>query len=77
MSEEASFAAPPHDPAGEKIDIHNPAQLKSWAEKLSTTDEQIRQAVAAVGASASDVELHLKGSRATTSAEQTKRPGTS
>ncbi|WP_431104695.1 DUF3606 domain-containing protein [Roseateles noduli] len=77
MSEEASFAAPPNDADGERIDIADPAQLKSWADKLSTTEEQIRQAVTAVGASASDVELHLKGSRATTSAEQTQRTRTS
>ena len=44
-----------------------------WAEKLNVSAAQIRDAVTAVGSNASDVEEHLKGTRSTTNAEQTKK----
>lgn len=71
MSDEASFAAPAS--AGPSIDVGDDAAVRTWSEKFDVSEQQIRDAVAQVGANASDVEEHLKGSRSTTNAEQTKR----
>jgi len=56
-----------------RIDVDQDDQLRSWSEKLDATPEQIRDAVKAVGDQAADVEMHLKGTRATTNAEQEAR----
>jgi ABC-type transporter Mla subunit MlaD len=56
---------------GQRIDIEREQDLREWARKLDATEEQLRQAVQAVGPLASDVEDHLKGSRATTNSERT------
>lgn len=53
-----------------RISIDQDAELRAWAQKLDATPEQIRQAVATVGDKAADVEMHLKGTRATTNADQ-------
>ena len=56
-------------PAGaepERIDTKNDAALAEWAKKLDATPAQLREAVRAVGDRATDVEMHLKGSRSTT-----------
>ena len=55
-----------------RIDVQNESQLREWARKLDATPEQIKEAVAAVGSGASDVEEHLKGSRSTTNSERTR-----
>lgn len=47
--------------------------IRTWAEKLDATEDQIREALGAVGSNASDVEEHLKGSRATTTGEQIRK----
>ena len=73
MSEEASFAAPAESWGGPTIDIDDAGQLQTWADKLSASEAQIREAVAQVGSNASDVEEHLKGTRSTTNAELTKK----
>lgn len=73
MSEEASFAAPEGASAVSAIDVQDDAAVHAWAEKLDVSAAQIRDAVAAVGSNASDVEEHLKGTRSTTNAEQTKK----
>ncbi|WP_431102940.1 DUF3606 domain-containing protein [Roseateles noduli] len=72
MSEEASFAAPGSS-AVPNIDISVDQQVQAWAKKLDASPDQIREAVRQVGANASDVEEHLKGSRSTTNADQVKR----
>jgi len=54
----------------ERIDISSADSLDTWARKLQVTHDQLREAVRAVGSSAADVELHLKGSRSTTNADQ-------
>ena len=56
----------PNATGADRIDIHSDQALSIWARRLDSTAEQIRQAVEAVGDRASDVELHLKGSRSTT-----------
>jgi hypothetical protein len=50
----------------DRIDTSSDEALRIWASRLNASADQIRQAVAEVGDSASDVELHLKGSRSTT-----------
>ena len=56
-----------------QIDVHDERALQEWATKLDATPEEIRDAVQAVGDQAADVEMHLKGSHATTNAEQEAR----
>jgi len=50
----------------ERIDLNDKARCEQWVRELNITHQQLREAVAAVGDNASDVEMHLKGSRATT-----------
>ncbi|RCW74254.1 DUF3606 domain-containing protein [Pseudorhodoferax soli] len=50
----------------DRIDTSSDEALRLWAGRLNATADQIRQAVSEVGDRASDVELHLKGSRSTT-----------
>jgi len=73
MSEEASFAAPSGSPAGSVIDITDERLVQTWATRLNVSAQQIHDAVAEVGSNASDVEEHLKGTRSTTNADQTRR----
>ncbi len=51
------------------------AQVAELARKLDATPEQVEEAIRAVGPNASDIELHLKGSRSTTNAERTDATG--
>jgi hypothetical protein len=62
-----------HPPPGvqpERINLNDKATSEEWIRKLNVTHEQLREAVAAVGDKAADVELHLKGSRSTTNSER-------
>jgi hypothetical protein len=54
----------------ERINLNDKATTDSWAKKLNVTHVQLREAIAAVGDKAADVELHLKGSRSTTNSER-------
>lgn len=66
----------PHPTPGvqpERINLNDKATTETWTKKLNVTREQLREAVAAVGDRAADVELHLKGSRDTTSSDRTGR----
>lgn len=54
----------------DRIDLNDKARCEQWVRKLNITHEQLREAVGAVGDNASDVEMHLKGSRATTNDEK-------
>jgi hypothetical protein len=54
----------------DRIDPNDTAALTEWTEKLDVTEAQLKEAVQAVGDKASDVELHLKGTRSTTNAER-------
>lgn len=56
-----------------RIDVSEDDQLRDWAKKLDSSPDQIREAVKAVGDQAADVEMHLKGSRSTTNADQEAR----
>ncbi len=59
----------------DRIDVHDPAACATWAKKLDSTEEQLREAVAKVGDRAADVEMHLKGARSTTNADRTRELG--
>ena len=61
----------------DRIDMNDPAACAQWAKKLDTTEQQLRDAVAAVGDRAADVEMHLKGSHSTTNADRINEPGDS
>ena len=54
----------------DRIDMNDPAACAQWAKKLDATQAQLRDAVAAVGNIAADVEMHLKGSHSTTNADR-------
>ena len=67
-----------NQPAGvqpDRIDIEDPQSLAHWARKLDASEEQVREAVAAVGAKAADVEMHLKGARSTTNSDRVRELG--
>ncbi|AYQ29241.1 MULTISPECIES: DUF3606 domain-containing protein [unclassified Polaromonas] len=62
-----------HPPAGvqpERINLNDKASTDTWTQKLSATREQLREAIAAVGDKAADVEMHLKGSHSTTNSDR-------
>ena len=63
-NEDTNFAPTATGP--ERIDVGSDEALRTWAKRLDVSADQIREAVAKVGDRASDVELHLKGSRSTT-----------
>jgi len=54
----------------DRIDLNDAAATEQWARKLDVTKAQLREAVAAVGDVAADVEMHLKGSHSTTNADR-------
>ena len=62
----ADSTPPDRGQSGTRIDVNHDDELRNWAKKLGASREQIKEAVQAVGDSASDVEEHLKGSRSTT-----------
>jgi hypothetical protein len=53
-----------------RINLQDDASMQEWAKKLDATPEQLKEAVAAVGDLASDVEAHLKGSRSSVNSER-------
>ena len=55
-----------------RINVNEDYELRDWSKKFDVTPEQLKDAVRTVGDRADDVELHLKGSRATTQSEQMK-----
>jgi hypothetical protein len=57
-------------PDRDRIDVNQEYELRDWAKKFNASPDQIRQAVKAVGDRASDVEMHLKGSRASSNASR-------
>ena len=58
------------------IDVQSDDALATWARRLDASPEQVKDAVAAVGDRAADVELHLKGSRSSTNAATADRAET-
>lgn len=69
--------SPPKPSTGspDHIDIDNAESLAEWAKKLNVTAEQLKEAAAAVGTLAADIEMHLKGSHSTTNADRIQEAG--
>ncbi|WP_353367897.1 DUF3606 domain-containing protein [Acidovorax sp. FG27] len=68
----------PHAPnavAADSIPLSDTAAVSQWASKLDVTEQQIKDAVAEVGDKASDVEMHLKGTRSTTNDDRIEQAG--
>jgi hypothetical protein len=42
-----------------RINVHQPYELRDWADKFGVTPEQIEEAVRSVGNQAADVQEHL------------------
>ena len=59
----------------DRIDTSNDAALEMWAKRLDATPSQLKDAVAVVGDVATDVEMHLKGSRSTTNDDRIEKAG--
>ncbi|MDO9404953.1 MAG: DUF3606 domain-containing protein [Polaromonas sp.] len=65
----------PEGTGPDRIDLHSDEAVKVWKERLNVTDLQLREAVQAVGDRATDVEMHLKGSRSTTNDDRVEEAG--
>ncbi|HSU20976.1 MAG TPA: DUF3606 domain-containing protein [Variovorax sp.] len=65
----------PNATAPDTIDVQSDVALDEWAKKLDTTTQQLKDAVAEVGDRATDVEMHLKGTRSTTNTERVEEAG--
>ena len=59
----------------DRIDLDDPQAAAAWARRLGVTPAQLREAVAAVGDQAADVEMHLKGARSTTNSDRVRELG--
>ena len=59
-----------------RINLNDKATTAQWLKKLDVTEEQLREAVAAVGDKATNVEMHLKGARSTTNADRVRELST-
>jgi len=56
-----------------RLDPRDEADLQAWAQRLDASPEELREAAAAVGDRIADIELHLKGTRASTNSERVER----
>ncbi len=61
--------------APNRIDPDDPQSRARWTSELDCTEDQLREAVRAVGPRAADVELHLKGARSSTNADRVHEAG--
>jgi len=61
----------------QRINVHQDYELRDWAKKFDVSPDQLKEAVQAVGDRADAVEMHLKGSRSSTNADQQKRSDSS
>jgi len=50
-----------HPTDAQRIDIHDPQEIRNWCLSLGCSETQLKNAVAAVGTWADDVRAHLKG----------------
>jgi 5'-3' exonuclease len=46
-----------------RISVNEDYELRDWSEKFGVTPEQLKEAIAAVGDRADQIESHLKGGR--------------
>lgn len=54
----------------DRINLNDKPGTEQWMKKLDVTNDQLREAIAAVGDKATNVEMHLKGARSTTNADR-------
>ena len=59
----------------DRIDVASEASVNEWAKKLQVTAMQITDAVAEVGDLATEVEMHVKGTRSTTNSDRIDEVG--
>ncbi len=59
----------------DRVDLASEASVAEWSKKLAVTEMQLKEAVSKVGDLATDVEMHLKGSRSTTNEERVDEAG--
>jgi hypothetical protein len=59
----------------DRINVADSQARLHWARKLDATEDQLREAVRAVGDKAADVEMHLKGSHSTTNSDRVSELG--
>ena len=50
-------------------------EIERLAKEFDASPEQIREAIAAVGARPADIEMHLKGSRSTSNSDRVRDAG--
>ena len=48
-------------PDRDRIDVNDPDELRNWSKSLNTTPDKLKEAVQAVGPTASKVREHLGG----------------
>ncbi|MDB5879616.1 MAG: hypothetical protein JWQ41_3030 [Variovorax sp.] len=75
MTDTNASSSPSDGIVPDRIDTGSSASVSEWAKKLQVTDMQVTDAVAEVGDLATDVEMHLKGSRSTTNSERVDEVG--
>lgn len=59
----------------DRINVDDAKARADWERKLNATEDQLREAVRAVGPKATDVEMHLKGARSTTNSDRVREAG--
>jgi len=59
----------------DRIDVDDPQARADWARRLDCSEDQLREAVQAVGDQAADVEMHLKGARSTSNSDRVREVG--
>jgi hypothetical protein len=50
-------------PDRDRIDIHDPDEVRNWTKSLGVTKEELEEAVRAAGTQADKVREHLRGRR--------------
>jgi len=65
----------PNATGPDRIDVNSDEALKLWSERFDVTSSQLREAVDAVGDKATDIEMHLKGSRSITNSDRVEEAG--
>ena len=53
-----------------RINVQDESALREWSKKLDATPEELKEAVAAAGDLARDVEMHLNVSRSSSNSER-------
>jgi hypothetical protein len=59
----------------DRINLDDKSASQAWAKRLDATEDQLREAIGAVGDKAADVEMHLKGSRSSSNSDRVRELG--